>query len=96
MWAINKIDHAPELPFARGVGSVRTRDKEPAQRIDGKKATREDEESREDEQAQRDKHMSSERATTRRCNGAIFLPKNTLDGSEGVSGRPVDTTQALN
>lgn len=46
VWAINKIDHAPELPFARDVGSVRARNKEPAQRIDGeKKTSREDEES---------------------------------------------------
>lgn len=36
--AINKIDHAPVVPFAKGAGSVQARDKEPARRMDGKKS----------------------------------------------------------
>lgn len=101
MWAthINKIDHAPVVPFAKGIGSVQARDKESARRIEEKKMYVGEglperwREVREGEQTQKDEHMSSKRATIeRRCITALFsFPKiPSVSECKGAPGRPIN------
>lgn len=95
VWAINKIDHAPELPFARGVGSVRTRDKEPSRGIDEKKASREDEESLVRMNRHKGTNICLRSVLQREGVTVLFsFPKipSMSEEREGVSGRPVDMT----
>lgn len=94
VWAINKIDHAPELPFARDVGSVRARDKEPAQRIDGeKKASREDEENPVRASKHKGINICLRSVLQREGVTALFsflkIPLMSEEREDGILGRPV-------